>query len=298
MVHPDQVCAGAGLTIAEWGRRLERSFPGRCLASFVNQQGVDRAMVVASQAFTALIPLLILAAALAPVGRKNVVADAVIHKFSLTGNAAAAVDQVFAHSSDGATGVLGVVLLVFSGVSLTRRLQRMYLQAWALEPSGGVRGSLHATLGLAVLLVEVSLLYAVQSLVRGLPLDGVVGVLTSVLAGLVLWTTVPWLLLNRRVAWRRLLPGGLLTTVLTEVYAVATTIYMPRLMNEYSEQYGLFGVTLALVGWLLCIAFIIVFSTIVAAEFDRSEDPWARSLRRRFDLEPPAGERAELPRPG
>ena len=243
MVHPDQLLAGAGLTIAEWVRRLERSFPGRCLASFVSLQGVDRAMVIASQAFTALMPLLILASALAPAGQKNVVADAVIHKFSLTGNAAAAVDQVFAHSSDGATSALGVLLLLISGVSLTRRLQRMYLQAWVLEPPGGVGGSLHAALGLAVLLVEVSLLYLVQSLVRGSPLDGALGVLTSSGAGLVLWTTIPWLLLNRRVAWRRLFPGGALTTGMTGVYSVATTIYMPGLMNRYSEQYGLFGVT-------------------------------------------------------
>jgi membrane protein len=54
---------------------------------------------------------------------------------------------------------------------------------------------------------------------------------------------------------------------------------MPRLMTSYSERYGLFGVTVALVGWLLCIAFIIVGSTVVAAEFDRAPEPWATRLR-------------------
>ena len=284
--------------MAEWVRRLERSFPGRCLASFLDLQGIDRSMVVASQAFTALIPLLIMVSALAPAGQRNVVADAIIHKFELTGTAADSVDQVFTHSSDGTTSVLGVLLLLFSGVSLTRRLQRIYLQAWALEIPGGVRGSLNAAMGLGALLVEVSLFYLARTLVRGLPLDGVFGPATSVLAGLALWTTIPWLLLDRRITWRRLLPYGVLTTALSQVYAVATTIYMPRQMNRYSEQYGLFGVTLALVGWLLCIAFIIVSATVVAAEFDRSEDRWARNLRRRLGLETPADERAELPRRG
>ena len=274
--------------MAEWVRRLERSFPGRCLASFLSLQAIDRSMVVASQAFTALIPLLILVSALAPAGQKNLVADAIIRKFELTGTAAASVDQVFSHSSDGATSVLGVVLLLFSGVSLTRRLQRIYLQAWALEAPGGVRRSLNAAMGLAALLVEVSLLYLARTLVRGLPLDGVLGPVTSALAGLALWTTIPWLLLDRRVTWRRLLPYGVLTTGLSQLYAFATTIYMPGLMNRYSEQYGLFGVTLALVGWLLCISFIIVSATVVAAEFDRSEDRWALSLRRRLGLETPA----------
>lgn len=278
--------------MAEWVRRLERSFPGRCLASFLDLQGIDRSMVVASQAFTALIPLLILVSALAPANQKNVVADAIIRKFELTGNAADSVDQVFAHSSDGATSVLGVVLLLFSGVSLTRRLQRTYLQAWALETPGGVRRSLNAAMGLGALLVEVSLLYLARTLVRGLPLDGVLGPGTSALAGLALWTTIPWLLMDRQVTWRRLLPYGVLTTGLSQLYAVATTIYMPGLMNRYSAQYGLFGVTLALVGWLLCIAFIVVSATVVAAEFDRSEDRWARNLRRRLGMETPADDRA------
>ena len=29
------------------------------------------------------------------------------------------------------------------------------------------------------------------------------------LLGLVLWTSIPWLLLDRRISWRRLIPAGL-----------------------------------------------------------------------------------------
>ena len=38
-------------------------------------------------------------------------------------------------------------------------------------------------------------------------------------------------------------PPGLLTAVGAGIYGVATSIYMPRLMESYSERYGLFGVT-------------------------------------------------------
>ena len=51
---------------------------------------------------------------------------------------------------------------------------------------------------------------------------------------------------------------------------------MPQLFETYSLRYGLFGVTLALVGWLLCISVIVVAATVVAAQFDRDDDPWAR----------------------
>ena len=57
--------------------RLEESFLGRCATSFVDLQGLDRAMVIASQSFTALIPLLILVSAGVPTGSGNEVADAI-----------------------------------------------------------------------------------------------------------------------------------------------------------------------------------------------------------------------------
>ncbi len=44
----------------------EEWFPRRCLRCFFAIQGLDRAMVIASQAFTALIPLVILTSALLP----------------------------------------------------------------------------------------------------------------------------------------------------------------------------------------------------------------------------------------
>ena len=114
---------------------------------------------------------------------------------------------------------------------------------------------------------------------RALPLDWAMGLPLTLVAGVVFWTSVPFLLLDRRVAWRRLLPTGVLAGAGVSLYGVATTFYMPRLMTSYSERYGLFGVTVALVGWLLCVAFIVVASTVVAAELDRAPEPWARRLR-------------------
>jgi membrane protein len=276
------------------GRRLERTFPGRCAGSFLALQGIDRAMAIAAQAFTALIPLLILISALAPESQHDLVSDAVVRRFRLAGDAASAVQQLFAHPAGSSTGVLSVAILTFSGISLARRIQRMYLQAWDLPPRSGVTGSLNAAFGLGALLTEVGLLYLARTFVQALPFDWLLAAPLSVLASLVLWTAVPWLLLDRRIPWRRLLPAGALAAVCVSVYGIATIIYMPRLMETYSRRYGLFGVTLSLVGWLLCIAVIVVAATVVAAEFDRAQEPWARRLRIRFGLEPTV-ERAVAP---
>lgn len=268
--------------------RVQVSFPGRCVRVFVEIQGLDRAMVLASQAFTALMPLLILVSAVLPTGSTTAVSDAVIRRFGVSGEAAAAVESVFAHSGTATVGVPSLLLLLLSGVSLTRRLQQMYVRAWRLPPLHGVRASLNAAMGLTVLLVELALLYLVRTLVRSLPLDWALQLPLSWLGSLMLWTIIPWLLLDRRVTWRRLLPGGALTAVLASIYGLATTVYMPPLMTAYSQRYGLFGVTIALVGWLLCVCVLIVAGTVVAAELDRAPGRWPERLRSALGAEPGA----------
>ena len=46
-------------------------------------EGLDRAMVIASQAFTTLIPLLILVSTLLPAGDGSAVAEGMIRRFNL-----------------------------------------------------------------------------------------------------------------------------------------------------------------------------------------------------------------------
>ena len=176
------------------------------------------------------------------------IADAIVRKFALTGDSAKAVQTVFAPSGEASIGVLSVLLLLMSGISLSRRIQRMYLEAWQLPRAPGVRASLYAAVALGALILELGLLSFIRTLLREIPYDWAAGFTGSLLSSIVVWTSIPWLLLNRRVAWQRLLPAGILAGVLSTLWGYATTIYMPRLMTSYSERYGLFGVTIALVG--------------------------------------------------
>src|SRR6476469_4868236 len=224
-----------------WSRgRLEATFAGRCAASFLEMQGIDRAMSISAQAFTSLVPLMLLTSAFSHGG--SAAGAALVHKFHLTGESARVAQEVFARPGGSSVGALSVVLLLFSGVSFTRRVQRMYLAVWRVPRRAGVGGSINAAFGLAALLLEVGLRSSLSSLIRHLPLGNVLTYPLSILASLVLWTSVPWLLLDRRVHWRRLLPGGALAALCAGVYSVATSLYMPRLIESYSSRYGLFGV--------------------------------------------------------
>jgi membrane protein len=230
----------------------------------------------------------VLVTALAPADDRDAVSAAIIRRFELSGSAADSMAQLFAHSGNGSTGVLSVFLLFFSGVSLAKRLQRMYQQAWGLEawPRGG--RALNAALGLTVLVLGISLLYFARALLGALPAGDVLVTPVFFLSSFLLWSTVPWLLLDRRIAWRRFIPAGALTAACATAYGAFSIVYMPRQLASYSERYGLFGVTLALIGWLLGVALIIVAATAVAATMDRAQDPWARQIRRVIGVAPVA----------
>jgi hypothetical protein len=74
------------------------------------------------------------------------------------------------------------------------------------------------------------------------------------------------------------------------VFAIGTPIYMPDVMTRATNEFGLFGVTITLIGWLLAAAFILVAATAIGAEFDASDAPWLVRLKVRFGLVDPADE--------
>ena len=52
-----------------------------------------------------------------------------------------------------------------------------------------------------------------------------------------------------------------LTATTMAIFGMATTLYMPDLIDQQTSQFGLFGVTIAIIGWLLGAAVITVAST-------------------------------------
>ncbi len=290
----DRLIATAGGDLTDLARRLADSFLGRCVQRFIDMTGIDRSMVLASQAFTSMIPLLILIATWAPADKDTVISDTIIKKFHLEGDAAAAVAQLFAvpESATGTVSTFSALLLLISGTSFTRRFQRMYRAAYEQEKQG-IRSGVYSTLGLIVMLVEIFVLYGARALVAYLPFNWLFTIPFAVVTGAILWTSIPYLLLNREVHWRRLVFGGVVSSIGSAAFSVASAIYMPETMERYTQEFGLFGVTIALIGWLLAIAFIVVSATAIGAQFDSCLAPWALALKTRFRLEDPAIVRPE-----
>src|SRR5918997_2114688 len=101
-----------------WMRRFMAPFVER----LVEVELFDRAVAIASQAFVALIPFLVIAAAVMPYDEQPSFADAVISRFHLTGDSADAVEQLFMvpGGTTSTLGLVGAFLLVISALSFCR----------------------------------------------------------------------------------------------------------------------------------------------------------------------------------
>jgi membrane protein len=233
---------------------------------------VERSVALGSYAFTALIPLLVVYGALAsPLGAAGF-ADRLSDRFRLTGSAAASVHQAFAPPGDVTQSitVLSIVLLIASALTLTRGLQRLYQNAYGL-PSLGVRGMVWGLAWLALVPVFLEFRTLEASV-----LDGLIEAAITLGLAAVCWTLSPYLLLGRRLGWRVLLPGGLLTAAGMSALAVGSILYMPRSVGSSASQYGVIGVAFALMGWLVACGFVLVGTAAAGAVIvGRSPEPGA-----------------------
>jgi uncharacterized membrane protein YvlD (DUF360 family) len=272
-------------------QRVRDSFIGRSILRFVLMEGFDRSIILSAQVFTALIPLFIIVASVAPAGQEDVIGEGIIKRFALTGASADAVEQLFKAPAAATSSVtlFSALLLIYSGVAFTRRLQRMYRAAWGREQAG-IRSALFATLGLVALVLEFVVAYGIREFTTLFPFEWLWAIPISLVTGLVLWTSIPYLLLERQLHWRRLLVAGAAAAVGMTIFAIGTPIYMPDVMTRATNEFGLFGVTITLIGWLLAASFVLVATTAIGAEFDSSNAPWLVRLKIRFGLVDPGAE--------
>ena len=78
-----------------------------------------------------------------------------------------------------------------------------------------------------------------------------------------LWTF--WILGDRRVGWRALLPGAVVGAVGLEVLKVVGTVVVPRMVASSSALYGSLGIVLSLLAWLAFFARLLVYASAINA---------------------------------
>jgi membrane protein len=269
----------SGRRLADLRRRVEPALhlaqaglPGQILGRLVEVRFLDRTVILAAQAFSAILPLFIVVATISPHPGGDSPGVFMARRLGLTAEDVSSLQSVVAPppSARASIGVVGVVLALLTATSFARALQRSYELAWRL-PRTGLRAAwrpLALVIGLAV---YVELLFLFGRLVRGVPAGTLVEDLVTFAGGWALWTGSGWILLGGRVRLRLLAAGGLLTTVGFTVLRRLSAFYLPTLVASNQEQFGLLGVAFTLYSWLSACAFIIVVATVVGAVL--AEDP-------------------------
>src|SRR5215217_559035 len=259
-------------------RRLVAPFTER----LVELELFDRAVALASQAFVALIPFMVVVAALTPYGERSSFADSIIRRFELTGDTAAAVDQLFSQPAEiqsTLTG-FGVLLLIVSALSFCRALQRTYERAWRLQRFG-VRSTPSHLLWLALAAAYASIAAALNT-AAGEHLGDAGRLIVAFGLSFFLWLWTPYLLLGRRVERRKLRITSALTATGMTGFGVASLFYMPQSIATSSENFGSIGIAISIVSWLIAVGFILVAAAGLGVVLTE-RSPWIRAgtFRRR-----------------
>jgi membrane protein len=268
--------------------RVERFL--KPFATLIERMGsvglVSSGVILAAQAFLALIPLLIAVSAWLPVGAAAGVQETLRERLGISGTTDAAVGQLVNSRDElrGGLTVLGTVVLLASATSFSRALQRVYELAWRL-PRLGLRGTVRGLMWLAGAIAYIALLSIAIRLAGGGTTGGVLRTIAITIGSVVLWWLTPYVLLDRRVTLRALLPGGLLTSAALLLLGAVGAVLVPRIVRNNEEQFGLIGVVFSIQSWLIVIGCVLVAAAVVAAVVAQSDDPLGRLCRGTGDVD-------------
>jgi uncharacterized BrkB/YihY/UPF0761 family membrane protein len=274
-------------TLTFWFRP---EFVLRVLNRFQKVAGFDRAIALASGAFTTMIPLAILASSLAThLGGKGT-AERIIDRYELTGGGAEAIRDVFAPptGSNTSVGLLGFLFFLVAVLSFSRAVQRLFEQSWEL-PALSVRNTFNGLLWIA----GVSVYLGLSGLLHGELGHRRVDLAPTVLevplsAAFLIWSG--WVLSAKRIPWRALIPFGVLGSVVLAIYSIGAAVYVPHLFSTYATRYGVIGAVFAMISALFCVMVVVVGSAAAGREIHdeldrvrRGEKPADDEVQRQWD---------------
>jgi membrane protein len=278
--------------------RLQRLLVWRVWERMLEVEFIDRSVALAGKAFVSFFPLVIVVAAFMPEGIRSSLVTSVTHRLGLRGDALTVTREAFSSSDDlrQATGVLGLVLTIFFASSFTTALQRVYFHAWRRPRHGGAAVYWRGLVCLVAVLIAMALLGGLSDDLDGGLQIGLFAIAAFAVSSGVWWFSA-WLLLLGEVRARVLAPTGVITAVATAAYAASATIWMPKVVTSNDDQFGVFGIALALVTWFSGAAICILLGACAGVVV--AEDPGriGTFIRRGESGTLTAGARPPLPAP-
>ena len=217
---------------------------------FEEIEGKHLALVIGTNLFVAVIPLMIVGfAVIEGFSSHETVGTVVVEAFHLTGSTAVTVDRTFASASAGRSVALSisVLSLVITGYDISETVQLAYARAFRMAPLRGLRKYLRGATWLVLLLITTGVSLSLRYLMASQPgVVAVLGVLGILALNFGFFLMTPRLLLDLPFSWGDLVRGALVSTAAAVVVHLVTDFELHQWFREYSEAYGAFGIGLAL----------------------------------------------------
>jgi len=230
----------------------------RALRDIRDLELFDRAMTLAAQAFTSILPILIVAASLRE--SLNPEADSMFaENLSLDDHTAELLQQSIPQEIEGVTftQIVGVLLLLIAATAFARALERCFRRIWK-TPKAPIRFAWRWVAAIVAIVIGFVLVVVTRYVVRG---TGAMPVLEFIIESAIwcgLWWFASWIVINRTVSLRALLPGSVLAGL---GFAVATTLgraYLPRVLASSADQFGVLGLAFSYIGWLFVLMAVLL----------------------------------------
>lgn len=257
------------------------------ITGLVRIELIDRSMAIAAQAMLALVPMLVVLAAFLPA---EFTALALERFRDLTGlgrsgqlliEANVDPDQVRSQ-----TGMIGLLITLFSATSFARAVQRMYEKIWEQPHIGGIVGIRRSSLWLVGWLLTLQTLAGLGFVLERVADFGVLRYLLQGAGAALLWWWTSRVLLFGRVPWRTLLVGALLTGYSLVLYSFGSQLVMPAYVASSAAAFGTLGLILAVTTWLVGFAGLLVVASVIgrAVVEDADVQHLARAIAKRVPV--------------
>ena len=258
---------------------LRPEFVLRVVNRFQKVAGFDRSVALASGALTAMIPLAVIASAIAThLGGKGT-AERIIERYDLTGGGAEAVRDIFSPptGSNTSVGLIGFFFLMIAVLSFSRAVQRLFEQTWELD-SLSVRNTFNGLIWIAGLGAYVTIGGTLHALLGHTRLE-LTATLLELPISIVFLIWSGWVLSAKRITRRNLVPFAVLGSILFAIYSVGATVYVPHLFSTYATRYGVIGAVFAMISTLFCTMVVLVGSAAAGREIRDELDRIKRGER-------------------
>ncbi|WLP92066.1 YhjD/YihY/BrkB family envelope integrity protein [Gordonia sp. NB41Y] len=225
----------------------------------------DRAMTLAAQAFTSVLPIVILLTTI-PVGRRFL--DKAFDGFGVDPSRVS-IPAAQTDATLGAFGVIGALMVIAGATSLSRALGRMFTDTWHVNrlPATGWWRWVVVIFVLPIAVIMQGLIVPLHRIsLSGVRLNGfgIAGVILEFVGTFavwwITWIVIPRLLVSRQVPMRLLAVNAALTSLLITVLMVGSRVVLPAIMSDTLAHYGTLGLVFVAISWLFLYAAVLVVS--------------------------------------